>query len=191
MMLVACSTLQDRRITPPVESPPGSTISTGTPDGLPSVSPSIGTPSQSEETVLSGAIQLSTIPAKPISTSIELHTIDDFQFVEPVATDSEGIYRVIGGRPGIFNLWILISSNSEFVGSCTDLVLPDSDWSWGIIAGGVRGILFDTLSRNDARLLSSKLQAPGLLSDDFFAVRSEVELKSGAIQVINLDIKCN
>jgi hypothetical protein len=139
---------------------------------------------------LTGNISLSAASEKPLVTSIELRQGDSFKLIESGKTNASGIYKLSNIQPGKYELWVLFSVKAAITPGCSDVVLPSSDWSLGIMFTGDKAL---TMKGNSLQMLvffMKNLNDPSLQATGLYAVIPDLEIDSGAEKEVDLTFLC-
>ncbi len=177
-------------------SPTIAPTSTETPTPLPTSTPTIAATAAPTETAipqpasLSGTIYLSSDSAKSFVSSVELRQGDSFTLVASSKTDSSGAYKIENTDPGIYGLWVLITSKPAIVSGCNDVALPDNEWKIGIIFSGDKALTMENAYLSKALLLVENLQSSDLKAEGFYSVLDGFEIASGIENKMDVTLIC-
>ncbi|MBW8011978.1 MAG: hypothetical protein FVQ83_12185 [Chloroflexi bacterium] len=170
-------------ITSPTDTPAPTTTMTLTSE--PTITPtSTLTPTPTETEIpmpasLKGTIYLETSGRDPFITSIDLREGGSFTLVNSGETDSRGTYNLTDIEPGVYEVWVLITSTTSMISGCNNILPPDEEWEIGIMFVEELGMRQKNSSLLEAITLAEILESSDLLATGFYAVLPEMEIISG------------
>lgn len=173
--------------------PPNPTdTSTPPPTFTPAITP---TPPSTETPVsrsaaLIGTIYLSGTMANPFISSVELRQKDSFNLIGKSDTDSNGSYKIESIDPGIYELWILITTKIAMVSGCSDIAPPDNNWKIGINFGGDKALTMGDAYLSNGLLLAQNLPTSDLKAEAFFAVLDSFNIEPGNENKMDVTLLC-
>jgi hypothetical protein len=146
-------------------------------------------PSAPQLADVSGMVFLvsSASAVKPFAFGVELRQAQETSITGRIDEGSFPEFGFDNVKPGIYELWVLIPSYALAVSNCYDIGLPDSSWRLGRILAGHPTILADDTSYRDAFLKSLDSNQD---THDFYAILSDLEIKSGTNTKINIELIC-
>jgi hypothetical protein len=152
------------------------------------------TPTETEMPVpasLSGTISMSRNGEnEAFVTSVELREIDGFDFIDGTETDGSGLYRFEDIYPGMYALWILITTEARMIPGCRDVAPPDTNWKMGIRFDGDKEMTMENAYFSKALMLVDNIDSSVLRADAFFAVFDGVEILSAAENSLDVILIC-
>jgi hypothetical protein len=172
----------------PVPSPTSTPLPTSTPTITPTLPPT-ETPIP-QPASLTGTIFLSSDTAKPFVSTVELRQGDSFTLIASSKTDSSGVYKIENIDPGIYGLWVLITSKSALISGCSDIAPPDNKWKIGVMFNGDKALTMGNAYLSKALLLVENLQSSDLKAEGFYAVLDGFEIASGIENKMGVTLIC-
>lgn len=140
---------------------------------------------------LTGAVYLSGDSLKPFGSSVELRQRGSFDLVAQGVTDPSGNYKIENIEPGVYDLWVLITTQEEMVTGCSDIAPPADSWKMGIKFGEDKAMTMENAYLSKALFLmqnmppSSDLKATG-----FSAVLENFKIESGIENKMDVTLMC-
>jgi hypothetical protein len=141
---------------------------------------------------LSGTIFLSSDTAKPFVSLVELRQGDSFTLIASGETDSSGVYKIENIDPGIYGLWILITSKSTVISGCNDVAPPDDTWKIGIeFNKGKSSLSIENAYLTKALMLMEYMPSTSdLKAHGFFAALDDFKIASGIENKMDVTLIC-
>ncbi len=139
---------------------------------------------------LSGATFLSSDMAKPFVSIVELREGDSFTLLASSKTDSSGVYKIENIYPGLYGLWVFITSKAAVISGCNDVAPPDNKWKIGVMFSGDKALTMENAYLSKALLLVENLQSSDLKAEGFYAVLDDFEIKSGIENKMDVTLIC-
>lgn len=171
--------------------------STETPTPLPTSTSTITstiTPTETpipQPASLTGTIYLLSGDTKPFISSIELRQGDSFTLVASSETDSSGMYKIENIDPGIYGLWILITTTSTMISGCNDVAPPDNTWKIGIEFGEDKSLTIENAYLSKALTLMEFMPSTSdLKAQGYFAVLDGFKIESGIENKMDVILIC-
>jgi hypothetical protein len=143
-----------------------------------------------EPTSLAGIISLSHGTLKPFPTTIELREKDSFKLLGKGNTDSSGLYKIANLQPGIYDIWILVTSQSAMIPGCTDVAPPNNTWKMGIKFGADQAMTMETAYLSKLLLFTSLLQSPDLKAQGYYAVLTDYQIIEWKKNIVDVTLQC-
>jgi hypothetical protein len=172
----------------PVPSPTFTPLPTSSPSATPTLPPTETAIPQPAS--FTGTISLSSDTANPFVSSIELRQKESFTLIGKGETDSNGVYEIENVDPGIYELWILITTKTEMVSGCTDVAPPDDKWKIGIKFGEDKALSMENAYLSKGLLLAQNMQSSDLKAQGFFAVLEDFKIESGVENRMDVTLLC-
>lgn len=171
--------------------------STETPTPLPTSTPTLTATVPPTETAipqpasLTGTIKLSNGTAKPFVSLVELRQKGGFNLIGKSETDPGGVYKIENIDPGTYELWVLITTDSEMISGCADVAPPDDSWKIGIKFGEGKAMSMEHAYLSKALLLMENMpSSSGLNAEGFFAVLEGFKIESGMENRMDVTLLC-
>ena len=171
-----------------VPSPTLTPFPTSSPTGTPTLPPT-ETPIP-QPASLTGTISLSSNSAKPFVSSVELREKESFTLVGKSDTDSNGVYKIENIDPGVYELWVLITPETDMVSGCADVAPPDNKWKLGIKFGEDKALSMENAYLSKGLLLAQNMQSSDLKAQGFFAVLEDFKIESGIENKMDVTLLC-
>lgn len=164
----------------PTSAPTATSTSTVTPTETPVPGP----------VTLAGTVVLSGDNSKPFVTIVEIRERDSFLLIGKGSTTSNGQFSIPNVEPGIYQLWVLITTKPSMVSGCDDVAPPDATWKMGIKFGEDKALTIANAYLSKALLLSENIQASDLKASGFFAVMPDFTVKPGTENTAEVILMC-
>jgi hypothetical protein len=139
---------------------------------------------------LAGAIFLSNDTKKPFVTAIELREKDSFKLIGKGKTDLSGAYNIANIQPGVYELWILVTTKPSIISGCVDIAPPDNAWRMGIKFAEDQALTMENAYLSKALLLAKNIESPDLKAKGFYAVLPNYRIVSGMINKMDVILIC-
>jgi len=172
----------------PVPSPTSTPLPTYTPTIIPTFPPT-ETPIP-QPASLTGTIFLSGDTARPFVSSVELRQKGSFTLIGKDETDSNGVYKIENIEPGVYELWVQITTKITMVSRCTDVAPPDNKWKIGIKFDEDKALSIENAYLSKGLLLADSLQASDLKAQGFYAVLEGFKIESGIENKMDVTMLC-
>lgn len=185
--LSACSSLSPQEPTA-TALPTATDTPAPTPTITPTVPPTATLPPQPAS--LMGTVYLSHTEIKPFASSIELRQGENFNLMGKSKTDSNGNYQIENIEPGVYELWVLITTKAAPPAGCLDIAPPDDTWRIGIQFAGNKALTIGEAYLNKALLLAKNLPASDFQVQGFYAVLEDFNVQSGSNNTVNVTLIC-
>ncbi|MDD5467695.1 MAG: hypothetical protein PHS96_07795 [Anaerolineales bacterium] len=169
-------------------------IPTETPIPSPTLTPTIeqtltDTPIP-EPVTFSGAVLISGEPPKPYLSTIEIRTLETFNLVKKGSTDSKGNFKITDVPPGVYDLWVLVTTQTEMVTGCSDVAPPNPQWLTGIQFPGDKGLTMKTASLGKALMLAKAMTSPDLKAQGIYFILPNFRIEPGGDTTIEVVLNC-
>lgn len=105
-------------------------------------------------------------------------------------TDFNGAYKIENIDPGMYALWVLITTESAVPSGCNDIAPPDDTWKIGIRFAGDMGLTMEHAYLSKALLLAENMQSSDLKAEGFYAVLDGFEITSGIENKFDATLIC-
>ena len=171
-----------------VPSPTFTLVPTSSPTTAPTLPPT-ETPIPQPASLI-GTVFLSSGTAAPFVSSVELRQRDSFALIGKSDTDSNGVYKIEEIDPGIYELWVLITTKLEMISGCTDVAPPADNWKIGIKFGEDQALSMEDADLSKGLLLAKEMQTSDLKAQGFFAVLEGFKIESGIENKLDVTLLC-
>jgi len=139
---------------------------------------------------LTGTIFISKDTTNPFISTVELRQGDSFDLITGGKTDSNGVYYLENIDPGLYGLWVFITSKSTVISGCNDVAPPDNKWKIGVMFNGDKALTMENAYLSKALLLVENLQSSDLKAEGYYAVLDGFEIKSGIENKMDVTLSC-
>jgi len=139
---------------------------------------------------LTGTIHLLRDDPEVFPTIIELREPDSFKLVSSSVADPEGVYIFEDLDPGIYQLWVLITTGRAMLPGCGDVSAPDTDWLLGIVFEEDMALTTQNIYLSAALFFAESLDESEIIAQGFYAVLAELDVKSGEEKVQDVALPC-
>jgi hypothetical protein len=150
--------------------------------------PSITEPPQPAS--LAGKIFLSSSSTQPFVSVVELREIDTFNLIGKANTDSAGAFAINNIQPGTYDLWVLITTQSEMISGCNDVTPPDMTWLMGLKFTENQALTMENAYLSKALMFNDALKSSGMQATGFYTVLSGLQISSGEKKVLDVKLVC-
>lgn len=127
---------------------------------------------------------------KPFVSSVELRQGDSFDLIAGGKTDPNGVYYLENIDPGLYGLWVFITSKSTVISGCNDVAPPDAKWKIGVMFNGDKALTMENAYLSKALFLVENLQTTDLKAEGYYAVLDDFEIKSGTENKMDVTLFC-
>jgi len=128
---------------------------------------------------LTGKVLLVGNTSTPLTSSVELHTSDNFTLVGYGGTDPDGNYRIENMDAGTYELWVLVTPIKAMVSGCSDVAPPTDEWKMGIKFNDDTALLLEDAFLSRALIFAQTRQTSDLGAQGFYAVLEDFEVEPG------------
>jgi hypothetical protein len=147
--------------------------------------------SSSNGATLAGTVFLSNDKENPYPTSVELILKYSLIVAHRMETDSAGMFAIDNIKPGEYELWVLITSDTSMVPECNDVV-PPNDTLLGIKFGNNKAAALTqnpSLSKafDEARFI---FETDGSKASGYYVIFPDLNLESGREYTTDVILKC-
>ncbi len=165
---------------------------TDTPAPAPTITPTVPPTATlpPQPATLTGTVYLSHSEIEPFASTVELRQGENFNLMGESKTDSNGNYQIENIEPGVYELWVLITTKAAAPAGCADIAPPDETWKIGIQFAGDKALTIDHAYLSKALLLSENLPASDFQTQGFYAVLEEFRIQSGSKNIENVTLIC-
>jgi hypothetical protein len=188
ILLASCNTFAATPTVTPTLTETSLPTSTYTPEPTLTLTPT-DTPLP-QPASLTGTILLSGYETKPFISQVELRQKDSFILMGKSETDAGGIYRIENIDPGLYELWVFITTGPEMVPGCADVAPPDNSWKIGIKFDEDKALSMENAYLSKGLLLAENINSSDLVAQAFFAVLADFEIKSGVENLMDVILIC-
>ncbi len=139
---------------------------------------------------LAGSVFLLKSEQKPFVSRIELRQTESFALSGSGQTNSSGVFDIKNIVPGIYELWVLITSKPAMISGCTDIAGPDGKWQTGIEFEGNKSMSMQNAYLSKALFFYQNLPSSDFKAQGFFAVLPDFEIKPGIENKVDIVLIC-
>lgn len=139
---------------------------------------------------LTGTIFMSKDATNPFVSAVELRQGDSFDLITGGKTDSNGVYYLENIEPGLYGLWVFITTESTVISGCNDVAPTDDKWKIGVMFNGDKALTMENAYLSKALFLVENLQSSDLKAEGYYAVLDDFEIKSGIENKMDVTLFC-
>jgi hypothetical protein len=187
LFLAGCTALKPTPVPTPTSTATPEPTATSTATLTPTVTSTATVTPVPEPVTLSGTVLLSGQAEKPFKSIIELHMPEG---VVIASTDAAGKFTLKNIQPGIYELWVLLNTQSKMISGCQDVAPPEDSWKLGIIFEDGKGLTMGNAYLSKALLLLENLPADSFTVKGIYFVNSAFEIKAGSTNQVEVILYC-
>jgi hypothetical protein len=139
---------------------------------------------------LVGTIYLSNSEKKPFVSLVEIHEKDKFRLIGKSKTDNKGMYKIEEIDPGVYQIWVLITTKKLMVSGCNDIAPTDNSWKIGIKFGEDMSMTIANAYLSKALMFLDNLSSSDMQMQGIYEVLEGFEIQSGSEILLDAILYC-